>query len=640
MLKPINRRRIGIWTVVALAVVTALVGTQLMASGGSAEAHQPDGLRMSQAQIPEPPCPYGHDSGCETISLSGLTTFDLYQSPDPHALLPAAAGRSHLAHSAGIADIDWLRPDENGHSNNVLTDTGSKPGGPDDNRVNYAVTSDIAGLPWISDGISPAERQTMAWLSELQEHNPSLVTVLTRMPFLQDHTPGDLQTIQTLTVISRGTATIDPAPQYATEIVSAPGFADGGGVDNTEAKIIAVMSIPYLIGDTTLIEWLSEFGTVEEQTVIGRFRNSTNIAIVRLITERQNSQLMQSTKSAISDGETLMNQPLPIDFVGMLVGSLEGALGANNGISLLVDPRFDAYHSSGRFRQRVVGHEIGHYWWSPNRYHEDWISEGAAEYMGAYTVKRQFGDNDVRADNYPCPYYRTIEHLRADSPQYGVEPSYGSICNYSLGERLFINLDRVMTDTAFNTAFRNLHWRLSTYETNEIDQGLSLVRAFCLQCRQQQAPQYQINLPATGHVLARRYGEMIFTDSSPADGAVPGMGQSVLAYVRDPNNRNRQYGVPQIPASSPDQRRWVTVLFDNVANPPDTVKILVIQYHEEREPWGVWAQERPVYSNEEGDAWFNAYLGAPTRRAAGHHWVHIYNESNQKIAEVQYQVLP
>ena len=411
-------------------------------------------------------------------------------------------------------------------------------------------------------------------------------------------------------------------------------------MDDAEAKIIAAMNIPYLAGDTTLIELLPEFGTVEDQTVTGRHRHSINIAIVRLVTERQNSQLMQSAKSAIADAETLMNQPLPIDFVGMLVGSLGGALGANSGISLLVDPRFDTDHFSNRFRQRVVGHEIGHYWWTSNSYHEHWVSEGAAEYIGAYTVKSQFGDNDVRIDYYPCPYYRTIEHLRADSPQYGIKLSYGSICNYSLGERLFINLDQVMTDAAFNTAFRNLHWRLSTYDTDEIDQGLSLVRAFCPQCQQQRTSQYQINLPDAGHVLARRYGEMIFTDRSPADGAVPGLDQSVVAYVRDPSNRNRQYGVPQIAASSPDQRRWVTVRFDGVTNPPDTAKILVIQYHEEREPGPYGRRSDRSYSNDDGDAWFNAYLGATSRRAAGHHWAHIYNENNRKIAEVEYQVIP
>ena len=638
MLEPVNRR-LGIWTVVALAVVTALMGTQLLALGRSAEAHQPEGLRMSQAQIPEPPCPYGHDPGCETARLPVLTNFDLYQSPDPHALLPAAAGRHHSTYFAGLVGIDSLRAAASDQSRSALPLANRESNGPGSD-VNYAITSDITGLPWIADGVTGSEATTRDWLSLLQDHNPALVTSLVGMPFLQDHTPGDLQAIQTLAVISRGTATIDPDPQYATEIVNAPGFADGGGVDNTEAKIIAAMSIPYLDGNTTLIGELPETGTVEEQTVTGRHRNSINIAIVRLETERSNSQLMQSAQSAIADAETLMNQPLPTDFVGMLVGSLDGALGANNGISILVDPRFDAEDSNERWRQRVVGHEIGHYWWSANRYHEYWLSEGAAEYIGAYTVKSQFGDNDVHTDNYPCPYYRTIEHLRADSPQYAIEPSYGSICNYSLGERLFINLDRVMSDAAFNTAFRNLHRRLSTYENDEIDQGLSLVQAFCPQCQQQRAYQYQINLPDAGHTLARRYGEKIFTDSSPANGAVPGLGRSVAASIRDSSNYNRQYGVPQIAASSPDQRRWVTMRFDDVANPPDSATVLVVQYHEEREPWGVWLQERPVYSNDDGDAWFYPYLGAPSRRAAGHHWVHIYNENNQKVAEVEYQVLP
>ena len=92
--------------------------------------------------------------------------------------------------------------------------------------------------------------------------------------------------------------------------------------------------------------------------------------------------------------------------------------------------------------------------------------------MGAYSVRSQFEDSGLSTIYDPCPYYRTIEHLHADNPDY--ELSYGSLCNYPLGEGLFSNLDRSMSDTTFAAAFRSLHQRLSTYEQDNIDQGLSL----------------------------------------------------------------------------------------------------------------------------------------------------------------------
>ena len=397
----------------------------------------------------------------------------------------------------------------------------------------------------------------MNWLSELQNYNPALASALTRMPFLQDHTPGDLQAIQTLTLISAGNPSVAANPQYATAITTHAGFAAGGGVDNTEAKIIAVMSIPYFSGRTDLIDVLAHHGTVEEQTVNGQHGNRVNFAVVRPFTSRH-SALMQSVVSATGDAERLMGKALPADFVGILVSDLPNAAGANNGIHIQVDAGFDSDYYGARYRQHVVAHEIGHYWWSLNNGHEAWISEGAAEYIGAYSVKSQFKDGDVSTNTYPCPYYRTIEHLRADSPQYGWEKSYGNLCNYSLGERLFINLDYAVTAPVFTAAFRNLHQRLSTYEQDEVDQGLSLTRAFCPQCLQTPRPR---DLGSIGHTLARRYGEMIFTDGSAPAGSVPGLGQVQSAAIMDWSEDNRQYGVPQIPASSPNQWRWVRQSF-------------------------------------------------------------------------------
>ena len=635
----ISSKRLRNLAVATLSLAIAAAGAQLLTLDGKAAAYQPEGLRMYLAEAPEPPCPYGHDDGCENAPLS-LPAVNPYASDNPHDLLP----NGHAGHdtSSRPVSIEYYRQqlnDRQAQTGSGSIDGSDEPGGTG-NDVNYAITSEIAGLPWAADGQTASEKLTLEWLGTLQEYNPSLVSALTKMPFLQDHTPGDRQAIQTLTLISEDDA------EEATEIATYAGFggdggfADGGGIDNTEAKILAVMGILYSDGDTFTMRLLADDGTVEERSVVGRHGQPISFSIVRWLFEEQNSKLMETATTAVSDAETLMGKALPTDFVGILVEDLSGALAANNGISIQVDEGFDSTLLSAgysdRFRQRTIAHEIGHYWWGQGEgvSHEAWISEGVAEYIGAYSVMKQFNDNDVATNYYPCPYYRTIEHLRADRPQYAVEPSYGSQCNYSLGERLFINLDRSMTRAAFDAALRNLHRRLSTYEQDEIDQGLSLWSAFCPVCAGNPR-----NLSSVGHTLARRYGEKVLTDSSAPTGSVPGLGVASNVSIVDFFNENRQYGVAQVPASSPDQRRWLQFLFSEAPNPPETVKIRVVQYHEDRQPYALWPQERRVFSRD-GHFWFYAYLGNPPRRAAGHHWVYIYNEQDQKIASAEYQVLP
>ena len=613
-----------------LGVVIAIAGAQLFILEGTVAAYEPDGLSMWREDIPEPPCPYGHDDACE--SGPPLTSANPYRSPDPQALVSHTdAGHHRLEQLASIALINRELAAGSVRSTDGLTSGDMESDG--SGGISYAITSEITGLPWVSDGLTPAELLTRDWLGELQEHNPTLVSALTQMPFLQDHTPGDLQAIQTLTLISAGTSRIAPNPEEATAIATYAAFADGGGIDNTEAKIIAVTSISYLTGRTDLVFLLADYGTVEEANTIGRYGNQVNFAIIRLIASRQNSELMRTATTATQDSETLMGQALPVDFVGILVADSSDFAGANNSIHIQVDAGYDGTYTD-RSRQRTVAHEIAHYWWGGGGVpgHEDWIAEGAAGYMGAYSVRSQFEGGGLSTVYYPCPYYRTIEHLRADNPDY--ELSYGSLCNYPLGEGLFINLDRRMSDTTFAVAFRNLYQRLSTYEEDNIDQGLSLVRAFCPQCLRPTA-----SLGNVGHTLARRYGEKIFTDRRAPSGSIMGLGSAQTARIEDDSGANRQYGIAEVSASSPDQRRWLTVAFSGVPNPPETVRIGVVQYHEDRYPYYSLWQERNVYSVD-GQAWFYVYLGNPIRRSIGHHWVYVYNESGQKIAEAEYQVLP
>ena len=218
-------------------------------------------------------------------------------------------------------------------------------------------------------------------------------------------------------------------PSDANDIVQLPGFADGGGIDNTEAKILAVSLMPYWQGMRGVIEDLAAFGVIEERITTGPHGNKTTISIVRL-EPKLVSLLMDSASTAVQHAETVMGEGLPTNFVGILVVDRFWGGGVNFHSGIQLNSIFDRDHTSAYARQRVVAHEIGHYWWVGHG-NEAWFSEGAAEYIGAYSVWKRFNLKGMYSDHLPCPYYRTIEHLRADAPLYGI--SNGSICNYSLG---------------------------------------------------------------------------------------------------------------------------------------------------------------------------------------------------------------
>ena len=609
---------------VSVFVVFA-VAAILIASPEPAEAHQPEGLRISQEPVEDYPCPYGHDSGCEVASSPPAP--NPYQGATPDTpISPEIIGNFPLDDSFSLRAMRLLRAAGGlkQSSSDAVTGTDDTD---DTGTVRAALISEITSLPWVSDGVDADEQITSDWLSYLHDHEPTLATSLIAMPFLQDHNPGDRAAIRSITYIAVDREDAD----FVTDTLAIAELADGGGLDNDEAKIVSTFALAYSYDLDIDIKDFAKQGTIEESTATGRYNNSITFCVIRISTEKTNSKIMAEAKDAVDHAEELMGAALPFDFVAVAVHDVPPA-GANNSISISIDSKYDTDDETDRERYGVVAHEIGHYYWALTGREYDWLDEGAAQYVAAYAAKKKYDDGDLQIDFRPCPYYRTVEHLRADAPQ---SESSGFICNYSLGERLFINLGRSMTDSAFKTAFRKLHTDAATSsgQENGTDPGELLLRAFCSTCASN-----PINLGATGFTLARRYGERILTDRTATAGFVPSLGEPISTAMAGAHDQ-RYFGFAEIPANSTDPRRWVRLYFDNVTNPPDTVLVGVNQYHEAREPWSIRLQERRVYSLDKS-AWFFVYLSDQNPRPTGHHWVSIFNETGQLIAEVEYQVMP
>ena len=605
------------------AAVCAVVAGLFLVFPDRADAYQPEGLRISQAPVEDFPCPYGHDSGCEVASSPPAP--NPYQGGRPDTpISPDIIGNPHQSNSPGLRALRDLRAAGGLKLSGSDAVTGS--GDTNDSGPGRAtLTSDITGLPWVVDGLTTQETVTRDLLSLLQGHEPALTRSLTAMPFLQDHNPGDHAAIESIAVI----AVVYDDSDFVTETLAISELADGGGLDNYEAKIVSTFALAYAEGLEFEIEFLAKYGEIEESTVRGRYNNSITFCVIRLFTDLDNSAVMGRAKDAVSHAEELMGKALPTDFVAIAIRN-GPTPGVNNSISIRIDQSIDTNAVSDRFRLEVIAHEIGHYYWGLPGREYDWLVEGAAEYIAAYAEKKKHNDADLHTHFQPCPYYRTVEHLRADAPS---EFSSGIICNYSLGERLFINLGRSMTDTAFKTAFRKLHRDAEASLDNGNDPGELLLQAFCSTCASNPR-----NLGATGFTLARRYGERILTDRTTTTGTVPRLGEVVTASVIGAGDQ-LYYGFSEIPASSPDPRRWVRLYFNDVTNPPDTVRIRVKQYHEDREAWFDKYLDMDVFFSD-NSARVYPYLGSQNPRPTGHHWVQVFNASGQLIAQVEYQVMP
>ena len=103
----------------------------------------------------------------------------------------------------------------------------------------------------------------------------------------------------------------------------------------------------------------------------------------------------------------------------------------------------------------LTAHEIAHYYWGGD---EDWIDEGAATFM-EFIVENARTGAPLTADKYPCAVFATLGEVDRKNPQH---PSDGGPwkefrCNYSLGERLFLDLYRTLGQEQFREGFRNLY---------------------------------------------------------------------------------------------------------------------------------------------------------------------------------------
>jgi len=113
-------------------------------------------------------------------------------------------------------------------------------GSADDGGDSVQLSRSVLDLPWVADGKTEDEKIPLGFLAELVEFNPEAADRIAAMPFLQTFGPADIKDLWSLTYPAEYDDEEETTVLVAVQ--GHPHLADGGGIDNQEAKVVTVLS--------------------------------------------------------------------------------------------------------------------------------------------------------------------------------------------------------------------------------------------------------------------------------------------------------------------------------------------------------------------------------------------------------------
>ena len=338
--------------------------------------------------------------------------------------------------------------------------------------------------------------------------------------------------------------------------------------------------------------------------------------------------------------EEFMGEAFPVRFAGILfkkaAHAREGAAGTNFGHVITQLPEYDVDDDSSdaRFLPSLTAHEIAHFYW---RSDEDWIDEGAATFM-EFIVENARTGAPLVADRYPCPHFENLGELDRANPN---KKDAGNVCNYSLGERLFLDLYRTLGREQFRQGFRNLYL---ASKRDSVHAGIEEVEtAF----KKDASPEV---VAIVDTVIARWYHgtepyDLSHLDTSPVDPSLPSIkGQITQVFISidqdwpvDAQSATDQLSIVDIE----EIQGWVYLYLQFDFPPSEEAKVLPLKYVQYFED-GLVYNSRIVtheFKPEWSSGWSKVSVGyKPSRQwTTGRYGVYVY-DGERKVAEVEFEV--
>ena len=310
-----------------------------------------------------------------------------------------------------------------------------------------------------------------------------------------------------------------------------------------------------------------------------------------------------------------------------------GFAGTNFGTHIGILPKYDVDDGSyeAEFAPHAIAHEVAHYFWSGNA---DWVDEGVSDFMASSVENRRAGKT-VGVTNDPCPYARSIAELEILAPNADADLDVFG-CNYSLGERLFVDMSRTLGDDAIWRGLRELYAKSLVEDDADDLKGTSLDINHLWEVFQA--------APGAAVSIGRWYDGTQDYDLSQLDtGPVEPILTSINGRIDEAYVAASKDGSAVASFSAQDVADWVYLTLKysyDVSGGPHELPLEIVEYYEDgfefrRRSRTLTAEARYIG----GTAWFSVGQSPSRKWAPGHYVVYVYADE-RKVAEVKYEVTP
>ena len=487
------------------------------------------------------------------------------------------------------------------------------------------VASSVASLGWVQDGIEESEVDLIEAIASIADKDAGEALRIVGMPFLETIEPPDVSAMQSL----RRLAAFKPSTFVS--VMSHKALRDG--ISNDLAPIVATLDG---IAETNpgLIDILLDPSRVLLERRIITLPLTGDVVLDIIRTAPGAARSMDLLEHSVRGIEEYMGSPLPTTYVGLLYeNAVYGSFaGINFGTHIAILPEYDIDDDSQEAESSgsAIAHEVAHYYWSGN---EGWVDEGAADFIASIVEGARTGQL-IGVTNPPCGYASSITELKS----LGI--SRGGIefrCNYSLGERLFVDLYLTLGDERFR---QGLH---ALYLASEIEDDADDRRGTSVGIEQIREA-FRSDDGAESTVIARWYNgtepyDLSRLDPHTVDPGLPGInGRIDEAYIATSTD-----GPAVSVFSAQDVTDWVYLTLKysySVSGGPHGVPLEIVEYYEDgfefrRRSSTLSAEARYIG----GTSWSSVGQSPPRKWAPGHYVVYVY-AGDHKVAEVEYEVTP
>ena len=529
-------------------------------------------------------------------------------------------------------------------------------------EANVEAAAAIRSLPWVRDGIRPEDREAAQSLVHYATLDPDLLRSLLGKPWMQADTPeyltGILNTLDNILYLDPDAArsivsmpflaTLEPHDQLAMESLARLVYADisafrrimahpriTDGINDEDAQIVALLA-GISRADSGLVEKVLDSSRVDVELREIRLPLAGEVTLSIIRTRAGASGTMDLLEHAVRSAEDLMGRPFPVRYVALL---FEDAVapsytGVNFGTHSTILPRYDSPGEIGLegAAGSIIAHEVAHYYWTGA---EIWLDEGAAEFMAAFAQRARTGA-PLEPDNYPCGSASGIWELETRD---FTRDATGYVCNYAMGERLFLDLYRTLGEDAFRRGFRRLNTLAAQSAAGAGKKaGIAEVRrafAGAANPDEKETAADVIERWYAGYGSGQRHGP----DGRPVVAELP----EVAGWVNRAYLSLEEAGSPvkAFAAAEESDWAWLTLEYSHdYAGPPADLSFEVVEYYEDGFPYrrntlNVLADRK--YSG--GVQWTSIGPGPGQAWAPGRHWVYVHHEG-RKVAQVEFEVTP